>query len=339
MKYKALVTGRNNSIIDDFFVHMDDNFEVMSTSTRFGDIIRHIKYFNPDVFIYCLGGESQESLRQMNNIKHTLKPARVPFILIGSKDECDEFEKFAVNVTDMVIVKPFTASSIQEKLVAFLDERQAYVEAYREKAGISEVSDVLEEKPKKKSKANKVNESADIESLKDVLSSLEAALAPEAASEQAVDKSVDEAESDKPNQKAKAETGAAAKPEAKPEVKERQHILVVDDDPIMLKMLKEQLHDDYDVATAISGKIAMKFLERKKTDLILLDYEMPEESGPVVMEKIRANDAIKDVPIVFLTGVSEREKITEALALKPQSYLLKPIDREKLMNVINSIIG
>lgn len=323
MKYKALVTGRNNSIIDDFFVHMDDNFEVMSTSIRFGDIIRHIKYFSPDVFIYCLSGESQESLRQMNNIKHTLKPARVPFILIGSKEECDEFEKFAVNVTDMVIVKPFTISSIQEKLIAFLDERQEYVKAYREETEESE------DKQEKDTKANskKTDMSADIDSLKDVISSLEAALTPESADDKAALESA-------PNQNTAADAAAL-----KPEVKERKHILVVDDDPIMLKMLKEQLHDDYDVATAISGKIAMKFLERKKTDLILLDYEMPEESGPVVMEKIRANDAIKDIPIVFLTGVSERDKITEALALKPQSYLLKPIDREKLMNVINSIIG
>ncbi|MCM1263769.1 MAG: response regulator [Butyrivibrio sp.] len=329
MKYKALVTGRNNSIIDDFFVHMDDNFEVMSTSIRFGDIIRHIKYFSPDVFIYCLSGESQESLRQMNNIKHTLKPARVPFILIGSKEECDEFEKFAVNVTDMVIVKPFTISSIQEKLIAFLDERQEYVKAYREKTETLEALDTFdgEQEQEKKSKSKKTDMSADIDSLKDVISSLEAALTPESADDKAALESA-------PNQNTAADAAAL-----KPEVKERKHILVVDDDPIMLKMLKEQLHDDYDVATAISGKIAMKFLERKKTDLILLDYEMPEESGPVVMEKIRANDAIKDIPIVFLTGVSERDKITEALALKPQSYLLKPIDREKLMNVINSIIG
>lgn len=107
----------------------------------------------------------------------------------------------------------------------------------------------------------------------------------------------------------------------------------------MLKMLKEQLREDYDVATAVSGKIAMKFLERKKTNLILLDYEMPEENGPAVLEKLRANDATKDVPVIFLTGVSEREKIQEALALKPQSYLLKPVDREKLLNAITKFVG
>ena len=120
---------------------------------------------------------------------------------------------------------------------------------------------------------------------------------------------------------------------------QRTHILVVDDDPLMLKMLKEQLRDDYDVATAVSGKIAMKFLERKKTSLILLDYEMPGENGPEILEKIRANEATKDIPVIFLTGVSDSDKIQEALALKPQSYLLKPVDHEKLMRAITKIIG
>ena len=120
---------------------------------------------------------------------------------------------------------------------------------------------------------------------------------------------------------------------------QRTHILVVDDDPLMLKMLKEQLRDDYDVATAVSGKIAMKFLERKKTNLILLDYEMPGETGPEILEKLRANDVTKDIPVIFLTGVSEREKIQEALVLKPQSYLLKPVDHEKLRSAIAKVVG
>ena len=107
----------------------------------------------------------------------------------------------------------------------------------------------------------------------------------------------------------------------------------------MLKTLKEYLHEDYDVATAVSGRVALKFLERKKTDLILLDYEMPEENGPAVLEKLRANEETKDIPVIFLTGVSDRKKIQEALALRPQSYLLKPIEREKLVDAIAKIFG
>lgn len=326
MKYKALVSGKNNSVIDDIFVHMDSNFEVISTSTRYGDIIRHIKYFKPDVFIYCLGDESKENFRQMNSIKHMLAPARVPFILIGSKEECDEFEKSAVNVANMVLVKPYTANSIQESILKYLDEREEYVQTYRNKNGMQDPENEFNNNGSRDVSGKRDIENVDINSMKDTISLLETALSSTPGNKEL---------------REETETKSTAVPEKSVEDKkdERKHILVVDDDPVMLKMLKEQMHDKYDVATAISGKIALKFLERKKTDLILLDYEMPEESGPVVMEKIRAREETKDVPIVFLTGVSEREKITEALVLKPQSYLLKPIDRDRLLKVISDIIG
>ena len=82
----------------------------------------------------------------------------------------------------------------------------------------------------------------------------------------------------------------------------------------------------------------MKFLERRMTNLILLDYEMPGENGPAVLEQLRATEATKDIPVVFLTGVTETKKIQEALMLKPQSYLLKPVNREKLLSTIESLI-
>ena len=93
------------------------------------------------------------------------------------------------------------------------------------------------------------------------------------------------------------------------------------------------------MATAKSGKVAMKFLETKTTDLVLLDYEMPEEKGPEVLSKIRANIKTKDLPVIFLTGVTEKEKIQEVLSMKPQGYLLKPISMMKLSATIKSVIG
>lgn len=317
MKYRALVMGKSNSVIDDFFIHMDDSFEVISCSTRYGDIIRHLKYFTPDVFVYCLYNESQESIRQMITIKPLMQKSRTPLIIIGSKEDCDDFERMAVNTADITLTKPFTVNSIKEKIVKFLDERQPYVEAYREKNGSSGIS----------SPDNKEIEALDVSSLKDALSSLGAAF-----------NSTDKAPRQNAAPISKVDSGHETKTEAEAVSDERKHILVVDDDPIMLKTVKEQLHDDYDVGMAINGKIAMKFLERKRTDLVLLDYEMPGENGPAVLAKIRENDELKDIPVVFLTGVSDRDKIKEAIALRPQGYLLKPIDHNKLMETINNFV-
>jgi len=119
----------------------------------------------------------------------------------------------------------------------------------------------------------------------------------------------------------------------------KKHILVVDDNVMMLKLIKEHLHEKYDVATAVSGKVALKFLERRTTDLILLDYIMPQENGIAILEKLRAKEETKDIPVIFLTGETERKKIKEALCLKPQGYLLKQVDHDKLMEEIAKFIG
>lgn len=119
----------------------------------------------------------------------------------------------------------------------------------------------------------------------------------------------------------------------------RKHILVVDDDSRMLKIIKRHLADKYDVATALNGRLALKFLETKKTDLILLDYEMPLENGPSILKKLKENPYTHDIPVIFLTGISDRQRIEKALVLKPQGYLLKPIDHIKLLSTISKLIG
>ena len=117
---------------------------------------------------------------------------------------------------------------------------------------------------------------------------------------------------------------------------EKKHILVIDDNPMMLKVIRESLRDKYEVATAISGKIARRYLASKSVDLILLDYEMPEENGSEVLEKLRQHEATKRIPVIFLTGVKEKAKIQKVLQLKPQGYLLKPIEQDKLIEAINT---
>lgn len=118
----------------------------------------------------------------------------------------------------------------------------------------------------------------------------------------------------------------------------RRHILVVDDDRSILKLLKTALSNDYDVTAMVSGNMALKFLETKTADLILLDYEMPIENGAEVFKKLKANKRYADIPVVFLTGVADSSRIKEVLMLKPQGYLLKPISMDRLMSSIKNIL-
>ena len=282
MKYKILISGKNNTIIDDFFSQMSDDFEAVTTSNRYDDMIRHLSFYKPDVFVYCISGESRDNINQLINAKFRMMETRIPIVLIGAKEECDEVERIAINLFDLTLYRPISIPAITAR-----------------------ISKLLEGRPRMEAQKPSFEPEA---------------IPPGIFASKSLSPSV------------AAQLGGAMANRG------RKHVLVVDDNSMMLKLIKEYLHETYDVATAVSGKIAMKFLERRMTNLILLDYEMPGENGPAVLEQLRANEATKDIPAVFLTGVTETKKIQEALMLKPQSYLLKPVNREKLLSTIESLI-
>lgn len=118
-----------------------------------------------------------------------------------------------------------------------------------------------------------------------------------------------------------------------------KRILIIDDDPQMLKTIKALLDGKYEIATAINGSLGRRFLEKKPVDLILLDYEMPKEDGPEVLKTLREDPEWKSIPVIFLTGINDVSKISKALALKPQGYLLKPIDQAKLIETIQEALS
>ena len=121
---------------------------------------------------------------------------------------------------------------------------------------------------------------------------------------------------------------------------DRKHsILLVDDDPVCLRTMMSWLQNFYQVAVAKSGAACIAFLGKSKPDLILLDYEMPVCNGLHTLEMIRSEADYADIPVVFLTGVSDTEKVKEAIKLKPQGYILKNTDRIEFMNKINAIFG
>lgn len=115
-------------------------------------------------------------------------------------------------------------------------------------------------------------------------------------------------------------------------------ILVVDDDVRMLNIIKMYLEDLYDVAVVPSGRLALKYLEKKPADLVLLDYMMPEMDGPSVLREIRTHSRNYKVPVVFLTGVSDKDDVMRGLDLRPNSYLLKPVSKEMLIERVQGIL-
>ncbi len=119
----------------------------------------------------------------------------------------------------------------------------------------------------------------------------------------------------------------------------RPLILVVDDFALQLRQMRSMLKEKYDVEVATSGVQAMSAIGRYHPDLVLLDYAMPVYNGKKIFEVLKMSDETKDIPIIFLTGISEHAKVEEILDLKPDGYLLKPPDKDKLFQMIDKVLG
>ena len=119
---------------------------------------------------------------------------------------------------------------------------------------------------------------------------------------------------------------------------EKPTVLIVDDNAGTLRNVKSLLDDVYNVNVAPSGMKAMTMIGKKRPDVILLDYEMPVMDGKQTLELIKAEDDYKDIPVIFLTGVDDRQHIAEVLALGPAGYILKPPMQEKIIASIEQAL-
>lgn len=226
------------------------------------DLLNHIELVKPAALVCCLSSESDDIAYLMADIRDILSDKKICMVIIGTKDDNFDFQKYFSFQADLILTKPVTNEEIFKQIKHTLQFRGVF--------------DKTEEK----------------------------------------------------------------EPAPQPVVTDsKKHVLVIDDDPLMLKLIKEHLHEDYNVGLSNNGLTALKFLETKMTDLIILDYEMPGMNGPEVLANLRHNKKTADIPVIFLTGTKDREKVQNALMLKPQGYLLKPIEKDKLMEMIKTLIG
>jgi serine phosphatase RsbU (regulator of sigma subunit) len=115
------------------------------------------------------------------------------------------------------------------------------------------------------------------------------------------------------------------------EVQQPASILVVDDTSANLQVLAGMLKDrGYKVRPVPSGKLALLAAERDPPDLILLDINMPEMNGYEVCERLKADEKLKGVPIIFISALTEPLDKVKAFAIGGVDYLTKPFQMEEL---------
>lgn len=109
-------------------------------------------------------------------------------------------------------------------------------------------------------------------------------------------------------------------------------ILLVDDDPSSLGVLVDSLEDNgFETYVARSGKGALRQIEHGLPDLILLDVRMPGMDGFETCRHLKANDTTKDIPVIFMTALSETIDKVKGLEAGGVDYITKPFDIAELL--------
>ena len=119
-----------------------------------------------------------------------------------------------------------------------------------------------------------------------------------------------------------------------PDIINRQvapNILIVDDTPANLELLSGMLKEQHcKIRAAISGKLALQAASNDTPDLILLDINMPEMDGYEVCRRLKDDEKLKDIPIIFMSALSETMDKVKAFAVGGVDYITKPFQLEEV---------
>jgi DNA-binding response OmpR family regulator len=108
----------------------------------------------------------------------------------------------------------------------------------------------------------------------------------------------------------------------------RPLVLVVDDDELQLKLLAKVLNDvGFTVQTATSGTQALAALAQHQPGLVFLDINLPDIDGIELLRRFKAADAWARIPVIMITGQSERNVVVESMRAGASDFLVKPFDR------------
>ena|SRR3989339_1125354 len=104
----------------------------------------------------------------------------------------------------------------------------------------------------------------------------------------------------------------------------QRKILIVEDDGFLIQMYAAKLEmEGFKVVAAVDGEKALRMVKKEEPDLILLDLLLPKKDGFEVLAELKKDQAVKDIPVVVLSNLGQKEDINRCLALGAKDYLIK----------------
>ncbi len=110
-----------------------------------------------------------------------------------------------------------------------------------------------------------------------------------------------------------------------PAQNDKSRVLIVDDEPGNIKILSNVLAGDYVLSVATNGKQALEIARVQLPDIVLLDMLMPEMDGIEVCQALKANEETKDIPVIFVTSMSDTANEERGLDAGAVDYISKPV--------------
>ncbi|HUT29888.1 MAG TPA: response regulator [Sedimentisphaerales bacterium] len=117
-------------------------------------------------------------------------------------------------------------------------------------------------------------------------------------------------------------------------------ILVVDDEPDYVSTIQCRLEwCRYEVITAANGEEGLAKARAERPDLILLDTSMPVMNGHKMLDRMRRDPALKDIPVIMVTALCEPQDIAEASSYGVADYVAKPFNFTEVLEKISGVLG
>ena len=106
--------------------------------------------------------------------------------------------------------------------------------------------------------------------------------------------------------------------------KEGAHVLIVEDDVFLAEIYQKKFEmEGFKVSTANNGEKGLSDIQKKKPDIVLLDILLPKLDGFAVLEELKKDPAVKDVPVILLTNLGQKDDVQRGLDEGASDYLIK----------------
>jgi len=122
---------------------------------------------------------------------------------------------------------------------------------------------------------------------------------------------------------------------------EKKVVVCIEDEPEMIDLVKLILgRKGFDLIGAVGGREGLETVRRLKPDLVLLDLMMPDMDGWEVYQKMKADDELKDIPVVVVTAKAQSiDKVLGLHIAKVDDYVTKPFGPQELLHSVRKVLG